>query len=182
MLSHTTDAAAVPACRIAGDGAAANGQRAAVIDAAAVIDGAVALDAAALDDQRAVVRDAAAEFSKTAGDCAAASAVRHGQRSLNNDHAAVLRHFGQAAVDRMAVQVQRHSHALGNDQRFVGSGGDHIAIQADRAARVQGLLQVGPGHVIRRGRTGRSQQHRTECCEEESTDCFHIVIPPCPLR
>ena len=133
------DAAAVDLGRVAGDAGRRHGHSAAAdMDAAAAAGGVAAGDPAGL--RRAGVGD--------------------GQRCAAGDpqHAAVLDGLLEAAVDGVAVQVQRDLRARAHDQDGLPCLGGHILGELHRAARVQRLLQPRPG-AFRRFR--RRQQHLT---------------------
>ena len=148
------DAAAAVLCAVSADIAAGHLEGAVRVHAAAPL-GPVAGNRAALEDARGVMGDvhAAAARGVSALDDAGAAGIpdREGGFALDLDHVAVaagaLAHDVDAAVDRVAVQVEGQVLAILEDQVIRAVGGD-VATQRDDLAAfgiLEGLLQLGPG-------------------------------------
>ena len=143
------DAAAVPVSGgIAADLAAGYRQCAVVVNAAAAAGCPVPGDGSAVHRQRAVVSDAAAVARVVAaGDAAVTQSVREGQRAAVDEDISVLLRVArcQATVKAAAVQVQCHRHVLRHRQGTVAGAGSQGLCQRHRTAKAERSLQLGPG-------------------------------------
>ena len=86
-------------------------------------------------------------------------AVRHGQVAVHHDDAAIIRGFGQVAVDLVAVQIEGDGLATGHDQRPVGFIGHDVAVARQRArAEPYGIVLAGQRRVAARGQQALQQR------------------------